>query len=115
MFRLNAAGLAIYLVSAVGAWLVWRRIDIAAHRKRLALQLWGWQLMANAIWPSLLFGLRSTTAGLGAAALSAAAVAATVGTFWPLGRGAALLLLPRLAWTVFASYLLFRVWSLNPV
>ena len=99
----------------MAAWLVWRRIDIAAHRKRLALQLWGWQLMANAVWPSLLFGLRSTTAGLGAAAFSAAAVAATVGTFWPLGRGAALLLLPRLAWTVFVSYLLFRVWSLNPV
>jgi translocator protein len=41
-------------------------------------------------------------------------VAATIATFWPVHRLAALLLVPYLAWVGFASALTLYVWRLNP-
>ena len=113
--RLSPIWLAFDLSLGLAAWLVWRRIAIAAHRKRAALRLWGWQVLAGAAWPSLLFGLRSTGLGFGAGLILLTTAAATVWSFWPLQRRAALLLLPGLAWTAFITYLTFGIWWLNPV
>lgn len=97
----------------IAAWLVWRRVEVAAFRKRAALRAWGWQVLASALWPSLLFGLRSTEAGVVGAALLLVAGLTTVRRFWPLERRAALLLLPGLGWIVFSAYLSFGVWWMN--
>ena len=106
---------ALYLAMGVAAWLVWRRIDIAAHRKRRALRIWGWQLLANALWPAAFFGLQSVGLGLAVVVVLLAAIVMTVRSFWPLQRMAALLLLPYLAWVGFAAYLNAGFWWLNPV
>ena len=104
---------ALYVAIGVSAWMVWRRIDVGAHRKRRALRIWGWQLLANAVWPAAFFGLTSTGLGLGAVAFLWASVAATIRAFWPLHRGAALLLGPYLLWVGFAAYLNLCFWWLN--
>ena len=105
----------LYASIGVSAWLVWRRIEIAAFRKRLALQVWGWQLLANALWPAAFFGLRNPALGLATMAVLLVAVGFTVRAFWPLQRGAALLLLPYNTWLIFAAYLNFGFWWLNRV
>jgi benzodiazapine receptor len=104
---------ALNVMAGVSAWLVWRRIDIGAHRKRRALRIWGWQLLANAAWPAAFFGLTSTGLGLGAVAVLWGSIAVTVRAFWPLHRGAALLLGPYLLWVGFAAYLNLGFWWLN--
>ncbi len=103
----------LYPMIGVSAWLVWRRIEIGVHRKRSALQVWGWQLLVNAAWPSVFFGLHSLGGGLVVMALLLGSIVATIRAFWPLQRAAALLLVPYLAWACFAAYLNAGFWWLN--
>lgn len=103
----------LYLSIGVSAWLVWRRIDIAAHRKRAALRVWGWQLLLNALWPAAFFGMHSPGLGMLVIVPLLATVAATVAAFWPLQRGAAVLLAPYLLWIGFATYLNAGFWWLS--
>ena len=92
------------VLPGVAAWLVWRRVDLALHRKRAALRLWGWALLAQAVWPGVAPLLGSAAAGqaalLGACGLTLLAIRA----FWPLGRGAAAMLLPYMAATAIAGW-----------
>lgn len=88
----------------VAAWLVWRRVDVGLHRKQRALRLWGWAVLAQAAWPGIAPSLHN--AGAGYAGLLAATVLTgfVIRAFWPLGRGAAAMLLPYSAAIAFAAW-----------
>lgn len=100
---------ALYLMMAVAAWLVWRRrhgVDV-----RPALLAYFVQLLLNAFWTPVFFGLYPL---IGVAALWLAfaiivalflAVLFTLLRFWPIHRFAAVLLMPYLAWIVYAASL----------
>lgn len=89
----------LYPLSGLAAWLVWRRIDVGVERKRGALRRWGWQLLLSGLWPAALSGLQTPiTAVLLLLLLGAAA--ATLLSFRRLHAGAALLLLPCVAWVI---------------
>lgn len=90
----------LYVMIGVAGWLVWRRIGASR-----ALRLWGWQLLANALWTPAFFGLRSPLLGLLVMAALLALIVLTVRAFWPVHRAAAWLMVPYLAWTAFAAYL----------
>lgn len=106
---------ALYVTIGVSAWLVWRRVDVGSHRKRSALRVWGWQLLANASWPAAFFGAQSTGLGLLVIFILWSSIAATMLVFWPVRRAAALLLVPYLLWVSFATYLNAAFWWLNRV
>ena len=98
----------LYTAMAVAAWLVWRK---RTGRTKAALTVYGIQLGLNLAWTPVFFGLYPT---LGPAALwlalaiilaLIAAVTLTVLQFGPISRTAGLLLLPYVAWLVFASTL----------
>lgn len=101
---------ALYAANAVSAWLVWRA-DPA--RARPALTLYGAQLALNAAWPLLFFGLKRPGLALVEITLLWVAVAATVVAFAGRHRGAALLLVPYLAWVTFALVLNRELWRRN--
>ena len=103
----------LYVLMGVSAWLVWRRIDVGAERKRAALRLWGWQLALNALWPAVFFAWRAPAAGLAVILLLLAAAALTVRAFLPLHRLGGALLLPYVAWLSYATYLNAGFWWLN--
>jgi len=96
---------ALYILLGVAAWLVWRRIDVAAERKRAALRAWGWMLAANALWSPAFFGLHRPDLALGVLALMLATAVMAWGRFRPLQPWGAALLLPYLAWSSYAAYL----------
>ena len=100
----------LYAMMAVAAWLVWRHPD--GHR-RGALALWGWQLLLNAAWAPLFFGLHLILPALGVILALLVLVALTVAKFLRVDRAAALLMLPYLAWVGFAGYLNAGFWWLN--
>jgi benzodiazapine receptor len=98
----------LYTAMAVAAWLVWRK---GTGRTKAALAVYGIQLGLNHAWTPVFFGLYPT---LGPAALwlalaiilaLIAAVVLTVLQFGPISRTAGLLLLPYVAWLVFATTL----------
>ena len=95
----------LYLLLGVAAWLVWRRVDVGAERKRAALRAWGWALAANALWSPAFFGLHRPDLSLGVIALMLGTAVLAWVRFRPLQPWGAALLLPYLAWTAYAAWL----------
>jgi len=102
---------ALYMMMAVAAWLVWKRGGFAGHRRPLALFLT--QLVLNATWTPLFFGLHWPGIAFTEIVLLWLAIAATLAAFRPVSRAAAWLLAPYLAWVSFATVLNFALWRLN--
>ena len=98
----------LYTAMAVAAWLVWRS---RAEGTRPALTAYAVQLVLNLLWTPVFFGLYPALGtpalwiAFGIIVALAVAVAVTVLYFGPISRTAGLLLLPYLAWMVFASSL----------
>jgi tryptophan-rich sensory protein len=103
---------ALYIMMAVAAWLVWRRPD-AALRSQTALTFWAGQLALNASWPPIFFGLHLTGLALAVVLALLAAVSVTALKFWRLNRNAGRLMLPYIAWGLYATYLNAGFWWLN--
>lgn len=102
----------LYTGMAVAAWLVWRRR--AAHDVALPLALYGFQLLLNAIWSWLFFGMHRMDIAFADILLLDGVVLATLLRFWHIHRAAGALFIPYLAWISFASLLNFSLWWLNP-
>jgi translocator protein len=102
----------LYLAMATGAWLVWRRGGWAAQRG--ALTLYSVQLVLNAAWTPIFFGLKMPALAFAEICLLLAAVVATALAFGKATRVAGLLLVPYAAWVAFATFLNFTLWRLNP-
>lgn len=101
----------LYISMAVAAWLVWRQAGWSGARA--ALLLFGVQLLLNAAWSALFFGLQQPLWALVDIAALAVAIAATIAAFGRIKKSAAWLLAPYLAWVGFASYLNWMIWRLN--
>ena len=102
----------LYVLMAVSAWLVWRERGFKGAPG--ALSLFVIQLVANALWTWLFFGLHLGAASMAEIALLWLLIAATIFSFWSIHRVAALLLVPYLVWVSFASALTWALWHMNP-
>ncbi|HOW72801.1 MAG TPA: tryptophan-rich sensory protein [Phycisphaerae bacterium] len=101
----------LYLLMGISAWQVWRRTGLRAATVPLAL--FGIQLLLNAAWSGLFFGLRSPGAALLDIVLLWCAILGTVIAFWRRSAPAGWLMLPYLAWVSFAVALNLAIWNLN--
>ena len=99
----------LYVMMGCAAWLAWRQ---PAHRT--ALRLWGWHLLANALWSPVFFGLHSPALGVVVLAIMLPLIGFTIRALWRLDRRAGLLMLPYLLWSLYATYLNVGFWWLNP-
>lgn len=102
---------ALYAMMAVAAWLVWRRGGFSVQRGPLILFLF--QLLLNAAWSPLFFGLKNPGLAFGEISVLWLAALGTLMLFFKVHRGAGLLLTPYLAWITFAALLNFTLWQLN--
>ncbi len=98
----------LYVMIATAAWLVWKRVGLG-----VALALWVGQLVLNAVWTPIFFGLGQTGWALVDIVLLWCAIVATIGVFWRISRPASALMVPYLAWVSFATALNAAIWSLN--
>jgi len=101
----------LYLMIAVSGWLVWREAGLAGAA--LPLAVYALQLVLNAAWTPLFFGLHRPDLGFIDIVLVWLSIVATIVLFMPIHVGAALLLVPYLAWVTFATALNLAVWRLN--
>ena len=99
----------LYTLMSVAAWLVWRerkRVDV-----RPALTLYVVQLVLNALWTPVFFGLFPAIGGpalwIALAIILAldVLVLLTMLRFWPVRKAAAWMLVPYCAWVLFATTL----------
>lgn len=101
----------LYLLMAVAAWLVWRTGPSADTTR--ALTLYAVQLLLNAAWTPLFFGLGWRGIAFVELSVLLVVLVCTVVAFWRRHAVAGALLLPYLAWSAFALCLNFAVWQLN--
>jgi translocator protein len=99
----------LYPLQAIAGWRVWRE-----HRSPGATLLFLLQLGLNAAWPWVFFSWQRLDLAFLDCTLLLLAVVATILAFWRVHRGAALLLVPYLAWVAFATVLTRAIWRLNP-
>ena len=103
----------LYLMMAVAAWLVWREGGWRG-RSGTALRLYIVQLALNALWTWLFFVWHQGAWALAEVLLLSALVAFIAILFWRVRPIAGMLLVPYLAWLLFASALTAAVWQRNP-
>ena len=106
------AWITLYLLMAVAAFLVWRK-GLAHPGARAALAVFVLQLLLNALWSPVFFGLRSPLAGAAGIILLWLAICLSLVLFWKISQAAALLLIPYLLWVTYASALNISIYFLN--
>lgn len=94
----------LYVLMALAAWLV-ARTGLDDRAVRVALGLYLAHLALNLAWSWLFFAARSPGWALVDIALLAVLVLATIVAFWRVDRVAGWLLVPYLAWILFAASL----------
>ncbi|MCB1486566.1 MAG: tryptophan-rich sensory protein [Bauldia sp.] len=101
----------LYAVMAIAAWLIWR--SPPSRARTIALTLFAVQLFFNVAWSWIFFGVQNPPLGFVVIVVLVVAIAATVIAFGKVVREAALMLLPYLAWVVFATVLNAAIVALN--
>lgn len=101
----------LYLLIAVSLYLVWTHKTTTS--KKAAYVAFGAQIVLNALWSLVFFGLHSPELGILVIMLLVGAIVATILIFRRFSKPAAYLLIPYLAWVCFAAYLTIGVAALN--
>jgi benzodiazapine receptor len=102
---------ALYLMMAIAGWLIWLDRDISAVG--VALGLFLLQLILNALWTGIFFGLSDPGGAFIEIVALWIAITATTFQFAQIRPAAAWMLIPYLAWVTFAATLNFTIWRLN--
>jgi translocator protein len=102
----------LYLLMGIAAFLVWRKgWDVKGVKA--ALSLFAIQLILNALWSIIFFGLHSPAWALVEIIAMWIVIVATIVVFAKISRAAAWLLAPYILWVSFAAYLNYSIWMLN--
>lgn len=102
----------LYILMGVAAFLVWQR-GLGSRAGRIALACFLVQLVINALWTPVFFGLHRVGLALVVIVLLWVAIAVTMYYFAQVSRAAAVLLAPYLVWVSFATVLNASIWWLN--
>jgi tryptophan-rich sensory protein len=102
----------LFALNAIAGWLVWT--TAAPGAAVLPMVVYAIQLILNAAWSALFFGLRQMRWALIECAGLWASVLATLLVFWPVSPLAGALIIPYLAWVSVAFYLNYTLIRLNP-
>lgn len=100
----------LYILMALAAW---RVASTPSPWAIPALAVWSSQIVLNALWSPIFFGLRRLGAAMVALSFLWLAVASTVAIFWQVDPVASYMLMPYLVWVSYAGALNFALWRMN--
>jgi translocator protein len=100
----------LYTFMGIAAWIVWRS---GSGGRQRPLAIYALQLVLNAGWSALFFGLRSPGLGLLEIGILWLAILATFVNFWKVSKLAGALMTPYLLWVTFAGVLNALIWKMN--
>lgn len=83
------------------------------EKKRKGFVLFSFHLLLNASFVPVFFGLKSLLGGLFISVFLSLVVARMIVEFYKTSKISAVLLLPYLAWSIFATVLSYYIYSLN--
>ena len=85
-----------------------------AKGRGVAIAAFTVHFLLNLSWTPVFFGLKEITAGLVVLGMVAITLVVVIALFWKVRQLAAVLLLPYLAWVLFATALNYQFLQLNP-
>lgn len=103
----------LYVLMGLALWRLWER-PVAAAARRAAVVAFFVQLALNAAWTPVFFGLHWTQVALGIIIAMIVAIGLTIRLSAPVDRIAAWLLVPYLAWVLYAATVNAGIVALNP-
>lgn len=102
----------LYILMGLALFLVWTK-GMNSPGVKKAIAIFSLQLVLNAAWSFIFFGLRSPFWALVEILFLGLAILWTIMEFYRISRPAAILLIPYLAWVSFATFLNYTIWTLN--
>ena len=102
----------LYILMGIAAGWVWGK---GFHHKyvKTGLYHFGFQLLLNALWSIVFFGLKSPFYALWIILALLTMLVLTIKWFKVVSKVAAILLVPYLLWVCFAALLNYKIWELN--
>lgn len=101
----------LYILMAVSVWMVWKKHGF--RNARLPIMLFLFQLILNAIWSWLFFGLHMPGLAFIEILILWLVILATTVSFWRSYFPAGIIMIPYLVWVTFAIYLNWSIWRMN--
>ena len=98
----------LYTLMGISLYLILNK-----RKNKIALYIFGIQLVLNSLWSILFFGLKSIFYSFIEIIVLWIVVTVTIVKFYRIDRKAGLLLIPYILWTSFAMILNFYIWALN--
>jgi translocator protein len=102
----------LYLLMGISVFLVWQK-GLAIDGVLLAFVLFWAQLVLNALWSFVFFGLKSKGGGVITIIILWLLIMATIVTSFRVSWLAGAILIPYIIWVSIASYLNIGIWWLN--
>jgi benzodiazapine receptor len=78
------AWMVLYAMIAVSGWLVWT--TTAPGERLVPMSVYGLQLVLNAVWSGIFFGMKRMKLALGEMALLWLSIAVNIAVFWPVHK-----------------------------
>lgn len=103
---------ALYIMMGIAAGLVWSK---GYHHVwvKTALYHFVFQLLLNALWSIVFFGLKNPFGGMIIILALLTMIILTIKWFRVISKTAAILMIPYVLWVAFASALNYKIWELN--
>ena len=102
----------LYVMMGISAFLIWNE-GFDRREVKIALGIFGLQLILNGLWTPIFFGLHLIGTALVEIIMMWIFILLTIISFWKVSKPAALLLLPYILWVSFAIALNAGLFFLN--
>jgi benzodiazapine receptor len=102
----------LYVLMGISVYLVWAQ-GFNAPGVKVAMLLFGTQLILNTLWSIIFFGMHAPFYALIEIVLLWGFIIATTISFYPISKPAAYLMIPYILWVSFAAVLNFSIYWLN--
>jgi tryptophan-rich sensory protein len=102
----------LFILMSIALYLVWKQ---GTNRKdvKIALYIFGTQLILNVLWSIIFFGLENPGSAFVEIISLWISILLSIIYFYKISKPASYLLIPYITWVSFASYLNFMIWWLN--
>ena len=102
----------LYILMGISAFLIWQK-GLSTYGVLLAFILFWVQLIFNALWSIIFFGVKSKGGGIIVIIVLWLLILVTIITSFQVSVWAGILLIPYILWVSVATYLNVGIWWLN--
>lgn len=104
--------ISLYLLMGISLYLIWNK-EINNKQSKIAVKVFGLQLVLNSLWSIIFFGLRNPLFAFIEIILLWITIIFTIKYFYKISKKASYLLIPYILWVSFAAILNFSIYYLN--